>query len=55
MRKSLKKRISESVGKGWKMFNPYNEAEVRDVAPTVTCGYHGIDSSSTILIVEENE
>ena len=41
MRKSLANRISEGLAKGWGMMNPYNEAEVRDVAPTITCGVGG--------------
>ena len=32
------------------MFNPYNEAEVKNVAPTVTCGCGGVASSATVLI-----
>lgn len=32
------------------MFNPYNEAEVKNVAPTVTCGCGGVTCSATILI-----
>lgn len=41
MRKSLEARIREGISRGWRMMNPYNEAEIRDVAPTVTCGSGG--------------
>ena len=34
------------------MFNPYNESEIKDIAPTLTtnCGHY--DSSATVLITE---
>ena len=35
------------------MFNPYNESEVKDIAPTLTCNCGHWDSSATVLIMEE--
>ena len=37
------------------MFNPYNESEIKNIAPTLTtnCGHY--DSSATVLIVEYEE
>lgn len=35
------------------MFNPYNEAEIRDIAPTQTTQCGSTASSATILIKEE--
>lgn len=38
------------------MFNPYNESEIKGIAPTLTtnCGHY--DSSATVLICyEENK
>lgn len=37
------------------MINPYNRAEVRDVAPTVTTLCGSTDSSSTVLIFTYEE
>lgn len=36
-----------------KMFNPYNESEIIDVAPTLTTNCGHFDSSATVLILEE--
>ena len=38
-----------------KYFNPYNQAEIIDVAPTLTCHCGSWQSSSAILILEESE
>jgi hypothetical protein len=38
-----------------KMFNPYNCAEITDVAPTLTAQGDSITKSGTILIVESEE
>lgn len=35
------------------MFNPYNESEVKDIAPTLTTHCGAWDSSATVLILEE--
>lgn len=35
------------------MFNPYNESEIIDVAPTLTTNCGHFDSSATVLILEE--
>lgn len=35
-----------------KMFNPYNQAEIKDIAPTLTCNCGSWESSSTVLIIE---
>ena len=37
------------------MFNPYNESEVKDIAPTLTTNCGHFDSSATVLILEEYE
>lgn len=39
-------------GKLPKMFNPYNESEIKDIAPTMTTNCGSTDSSATVLIVE---
>ena len=36
-----------------KMFNPYNESEITDIAPTLTCNCGHWDSSATVLIYED--
>lgn len=36
------------------MFNPYNESEIKDIAPTLTCNCGHWDSSATVLILEED-
>lgn len=38
-----------------KMFNPYNQAEIIDVAPTLTCGCGSWQTSATVCILEEEE
>ena len=38
-----------------KMFNPYNESEITDLAPTLTCHCGSWSSSATVLILEEEE
>ena len=38
-----------------KFFNPYNEAEIIDVAPCLTCNCGHWDSSATVLIKEERK
>lgn len=35
-----------------KMFNPYNECEIKDVAPTLTTHCGAWDSSATVLIID---
>lgn len=35
-----------------KMFNPYNESEVKDICPTLTTNCGHFDSSATVLILE---
>ena len=42
--------ISNQMGGLPIMFNPYNESEIKDIAPTLTtnCGHY--DSSATVLI-----
>ena len=35
-----------------KMFNPYNESEIKDIAPTLTCNCGHFDSSAAVLILE---
>lgn len=37
------------------MFNPYNECEIKDLAPTLTTHCGTWDSSATVLIIEEYE
>lgn len=38
------------------MFNPYNECEIKDIAPTLTTNCGHFDSSATVLIMEiEND
>lgn len=34
------------------MFNPYNECEIKDVAPTLTTHCGAWDSSATVLIID---
>lgn len=34
------------------MFNPYNVAEITNIAPCVTCNCGGTCSSATVLIIE---
>lgn len=34
------------------MFNPYNECEIKDIAPTLTTNCGHFDSSATVLIME---
>lgn len=38
-----------------KMFNPYNECEITDLAPTMTCHCGTWSSSATVLILEESD
>lgn len=40
-----------------KYFNPYNECEIKDIAPTLTTNCGQCDSSATVLIMsyEENK
>jgi hypothetical protein len=38
-----------------KMFNPYNCAEITDVAPTITAQGDSITKSGTVLITESEE
>ena len=38
-----------------KMFNPYNESEITNVAPTITTHCGALDSSATVLIVEDDK
>ena len=35
------------------MFNPYNEREITDIAPTLTTNCGHWDSSASVLILEE--
>jgi hypothetical protein len=37
------------------MFNPYNCAEITDVAPTLTSQCGSTTSSATVLIIESEE
>lgn len=37
------------------MFNPYNESEITDLAPTLTCHCGSWSSSATVLILEEDK
>jgi hypothetical protein len=37
------------------MFNPYNVAEVTDIAPCVTTNCGGTGCSATVLIIESEE
>ena len=37
------------------MFNPYNECEITDLAPTMTCHCGTWSSSATVLILEESD
>ena len=37
-----------------KMFNPYNESEITDLAPCLTCHCGSWSSSATVLIIEEH-
>ena len=37
------------------MFNPYNECEIKDLAPTLTTLCGSWDSSATVLIIKEYE
>ena len=36
-----------------KMFNPYNETEIKDITPTLTANCANVCSSSAVLIVVE--
>lgn len=36
-----------------KYFNPYNQAEIIDVAPTLTCHCGSWSSSATVCILED--
>ena len=36
------------------MFNPYNECEIKDIAPTLTTNCGHFDSSATVLIMEND-
>lgn len=36
-----------------KYFNPYNQAEIIDVAPTLTCHCGSWQSSATVCILED--
>lgn len=36
-----------------KYFNPYNETEIKDIAPTLTVYCGNIDSSAGLLIIED--
>ena len=38
-----------------KMFNPYNECEIKDICPTLTTNCGHFDSSATVLITEYEE
>ena len=38
-----------------RFFNPYNECEIINVAPTLTCNCGHWDSSATVLIREERK
>ena len=40
------------VGEGTKMYNPYNKAEITDVAPTQTTNCGNPNSSSAVLIIK---
>jgi hypothetical protein len=46
------KEFYEKNGYIPKMFNPYNVAEITDVAPCVTCNCGGTGTSATVLIIE---
>lgn len=37
------------------MFNPYNESEITDIAPTLTTNCGHFDSSATVLITSYEE
>ena len=37
------------------MFNPYNESEIKDIAPTLTTNCGHWDSSATVLITNEED
>lgn len=37
------------------MFNPYNESEIKDIAPTLTTNCGHFDSSATVLIASYEE
>lgn len=53
----ISKRYKEFFDKNGyvlKMFNPYNESEIKNIAPTQTANCGSITSSSTILKKEEN-
>lgn len=46
----------KATGKGIpKYFNPYNECEIKEIAPALTCNCGHWDASSTILICEDNK
>ena len=46
---------SSGGGRIPKYFNPYNESEIKDIAPTLTCHCGSWSSSATVLILEEEE
>ena len=48
------KEFIEKNGYIPEMFNPYNCAEVTDIAPTQTAHCGGITHSSTVLIIESD-
>ena len=37
------------------MFNPYNKAEIKDIAPCLTANCGSSGSSATVLIIEKNQ
>lgn len=47
------KEFYEKNGYLPKMFNPYNCAEITDIAPTITAQGDSITKSGTILILEQ--
>ena len=49
------KEFYEKNGYIPKMFNPYNKAEITDIAPTVTTQYGSTTSSSVVLIIERGD
>ena len=51
----LTNNTSKSLGGLPKYFNPYNQAEITDLAPTLTCHCGSWQSSSAVLILEESE
>ena len=47
------KKFYEKNGYIPKMFNPYNETEITDIAPTLLTCCGSTTSSATVLIIEE--